>query len=173
MIYRLGEKRIEIRGIDYFIADNATIIGSVVIEDNANIWYNAVLRGDIGLITIGEGTNIQDGTVIHTDMDGSVTIGKGVTVGHMATLHNCVIGDNCLIGMGAVILSNARVGKNCIIGAGALVTEGREIPDNSLVLGSPGKIIRQISDKEISDLKATSMRYVENFKRYKKELMPE
>lgn len=173
MIYRLGDRRIDIRGVDYFIADNATIIGSVIIEKDVSIWYNTVIRGDIGLITIGEGSNIQDGTVIHTDGDGAVTIGKDVTVGHMATLHNCIIGDNSLIGMGAIILSNARIGRNCIIGAGALVPEGREIPDNSLVLGSPGKVIREITDTEVLALKETSRHYVENFKRYKKELMPE
>lgn len=173
MKYSLGDREIEIRGTDYFIADNAVVIGSVIIENNVSIWYNTVIRGDIGIITIGEGTNIQDGSVIHTDMDGAVTLGKNVDIGHMVMLHNCTIGDNTLIGMGAIILSNAKIGKNCIIGAGALITEGKEIPDNSVVLGSPGRAVRQVTDDDLEKIRIISDRYIKNFKKYKKELRPE
>lgn len=167
MIYSLGNRRMETKGENYFIADSADVIGAVVIENNVSIWYNVVIRGDIGTITIGECSNIQDGSVLHTDMEGSLTIGKGASVGHMAVLHNCEIGDNTLIGINAVVLSRAKIGKNCIIGANTLVTQGKEIPDNSLVIGSPCKIIRDVTPEEIDAIKATAKRYVDNLKRYK------
>lgn len=170
MIYSLGDRKVQILGEDYFIADNATVIGSVVIHNDVSIWFNAVIRGDNDVITIGEGTNIQDGTVIHTDGGIPLSIGKGVTVGHQVMLHGCTIGDNSLIGINAVVLNNAKIGKNCIIGANCLITQGKEIPDNSMVLGSPGKVVREVTSEEIEDLKHSAEHYVQNFKRFKKEL---
>ena len=170
MIYSLGDKKVQIVGDDYFIADNATVIGSVIIHHDVGIWFNAVIRGDNDPITIGEGTNIQDGAVLHTDEGIPLNIGKGVTVGHQAMLHGCTIGENSLVGINAVILNNAEIGKNCIIGANCLITQGKVIPDNSMVLGSPGKIIREVTQEEIEELKHSAEHYVANFKRFKKEL---
>ncbi|HVL02404.1 MAG TPA: gamma carbonic anhydrase family protein, partial [Dongiaceae bacterium] len=164
MIYRLGDRRVEIRGTDYFIADNATVIGSVIIEQDVSIWFNVVVRGDNDPIHIGEGTNIQDGTVLHTDAGIPLTIGKHVTVGHQAMLHGCEIGDNSLIGINAVVLNRAKIGKNCIIGANALIPEGKVIPDNSMVMGSPGKVVREISEQNAMLIKMSALHYVENFK---------
>jgi carbonic anhydrase/acetyltransferase-like protein (isoleucine patch superfamily) len=171
MIYQLEDRRLEIKSDDYFIADNATVIGSVIINNNVSIWFNAVIRGDNEPIEIGENTNIQDGAVIHTDEGIPMHIGKGVTVGHKAILHGCNIGDNSLIGINAVILNNAKIGNNCIIGANSLITEGKEFPDGSLVLGSPGRVIRKVTDEEIKNLKLSAEHYVENFKRYKEKLI--
>ena len=170
MIYRLGDRRVEFRGTDYFIADNATVIGSVIIEQNVSIWFNVVVRGDNDPIHIGEGTNIQDGTVLHTDAGIPLTIGKYVTVGHQAMLHGCEIGDNSLIGINAVVLNRARIGKNCIIGANALIPEGKVIPDNSMVMGSPGKVVREITEQNAMLIKMSALHYVENFKRYQLDL---
>ena len=170
MIYSLGDRNVEIVGDDYFIADNAKVIGSVIIHNDVSIWFNAVIRGDNDPITIGEGTNIQDGAVIHTDEGIPLNIGKGVTVGHQAMLHGCAIGDNSLVGINAVILNQAKIGKNCIIGANCLITQGKEIPDNSMVLGSPGKIVREVTQEEIEELKHSAEHYVQNYKRFKKEL---
>ena len=170
MIYSILDRRVLIHGNDYFIADSASVIGSVVIENNVSIWYGAVIRGDIGNIAIGEGSNIQDGSVLHTDMEGELKIGRYVSVAHMAVLHNCEIGDCTLIGINAVILSDAKIGKNCIIGANTLVTKGKDIPDNSLVMGSPGKVIRQLDESEIAGIRTIGDRYIDNFKRYKNEL---
>jgi len=172
MIYSLGEKKVEIRADNYFIADNATVIGSVIINNNVSIWFNAVIRGDNEPIEIGENTNIQDGAVVHTDEGIPMYIGKGVTVGHLAMLHGCNIGDNSLMGINAVILNNAKIGKNCVIGANSLIAEGKEIPDGSLVLGSPGRVVRKVSDEDISNLKLSAEHYVQNFKRYKNKLSP-
>ncbi len=160
----------EIKGDDYYIADNAIVIGSVIIHNNVSIWYNAVIRGDNEYIAILENTNIQDGVIIHTDAGIPASIGRGVTVGHQAMLHGCTIGDNSLIGINAVLLNNSVIGKNCIIGANCLITEGNVIPDNSMVLGSPGKVIREVTPAEIEGLKSTANHYVKNFKRFKKEL---
>ncbi|MDH5738597.1 MAG: gamma carbonic anhydrase family protein, partial [Gammaproteobacteria bacterium] len=128
MIYQLGNRRPEMKG-DFFIADNAMVIGSVVLENNASVWFNAVIRGDNECITIGENSNVQDGSVLHTDPGVPLIIGKGVTVGHKVMLHGCHIGDNSLIGINAVVLNGARIGKNCLIGANSLIPEGKEIPD--------------------------------------------
>lgn len=170
LIYSLGDKKIQIVGDDYFIADNATVIGSVIIHSDVSIWFNAVIRGDNDLITIGEGTNIQDGAVLHTDEGIPLNIGKGITVGHQAMLHGCTIGENSLIGINAVILNNAVVGKNCIIGANSLITQGKVIPDNSMVLGSPGKIVREVNEEEIEELKHSAEHYIQNYKRFKEQL---
>lgn len=170
MIYSLGERKVEILAEDYFIADNATVIGSVVIHNDVSIWFNVVIRGDNDVITIGEGTNIQDAVVIHTDGGIPLDIGKGVTVGHQAMLHGCTVGDNSLIGINSVILNNAKIGNNCIIGANSIVPQGKEIPDNSLALGSPAKVIKKVDEKVVEELKYSARHYIENFKRFKKEL---
>jgi carbonic anhydrase/acetyltransferase-like protein (isoleucine patch superfamily) len=173
MIYSLGQRRLEIRGQDYFIADNATVIGSVILEQNASIWFNAVLRGDNDLITIGENSNIQDGSVLHTDSGISLTVGKNVTVGHKVMLHGCEIGEGSLVGINSVILNGAKIGKHCLIGANSLIAEGKVIPDGSMVIGSPGKIVRQLTPEQMQGLEMGAQHYVENFKRYLQELTPD
>ena len=167
MIYDFENKRLKREGKNW-IAPNATIIGDIVIKNDVSIWFNAVLRGDIETITIGEGSNIQDGSVLHTDPGCFLEIGKGVTVGHMVMLHGCKIDDNTLIGIGSTILNNAKIGKNCIIGANTLVTENIEIPDNTLVIGSPGKILRKVTDTEIKHIAENAKAYQENWKKYSK-----
>jgi len=166
MIYDL-EKNLPEISADSWIAPNAIIIGKVKLEKNSSIWFNAVLRGDIEKIVIGENSNIQDGSVLHTDPGCPLTVGKGVTVGHMVMLHGCEISDDTLIGIGSTILNKAKIGKNCIIGANTLVTENKVIPDNSLVLGSPGKVIRKVTDEEIKVIRENAKHYVKNSKRYK------
>lgn len=144
---------------EYFVADNATVIGDVTIGKDSSIWFGVVARGDMNFIKIGDKTNIQDNSVLHMDRDAPLSIGNYVTVGHGAMVHGCEIGNNCLIGIGAIILSRSVIGENCIIGAGALVTEDAVIPPNSLVLGSPGKVRRQLTDDEIANIKDTAERY--------------
>ncbi|HWH46797.1 MAG TPA: gamma carbonic anhydrase family protein [Burkholderiales bacterium] len=168
MIHSLGDRKVIIRG-NYWIADNATVIGSVIIENDVSIWFNAVVRGDNDLITIGEASNIQDHSVLHTDEGVQLTIGRNVTVGHHVMLHGCTIGEGSLIGIKSVILNNARIGKNCLIGANALITEGKEIPDRSLVVGAPGKVVRQLTDEEVARLLWNAEHYVNNYKRYQRE----
>ena len=170
MRYTLGDRKVEIKGDDYFIADNAIVIGSVVIENNASIWFNTVVRGDNDVITIGENTNIQDGSILHTDPGIPLTIGKNVTVGHKVMLHGCEVGDNSLIGINAVVLNHAKIGKNCIIGSNALVPEGKVIPDNSIVMGSPGKVVKEVGEQHLKMLEYNAAHYVINFKRYKEQL---
>ena len=170
MIYSLGDSTVEIRGEDYFIADSATVVGLVVLENNASVWFGAVARGDNALITIGENSNVQDCAVLHTDPGTPLEIGKNVTVGHQAILHGCSIGDNSLIGINAVVLNGAKIGRNCLIGANASVTEGKEIPDGSLVMGSPAKIVKELSPEQQQSLVKSAETYVRNFKRFKREL---
>lgn len=170
MIYSLGDRKVEFHGEDWFIADNATVIGSVVLKQNASIWFNAVVRGDNDVITIGENANIQDGSILHTDPGILLTLGRDVTVGHLAMLHGCIIGDNSLIGIKSLIMNRAVIGNNCLIGANSLIPEGRVIPDGSLVMGSPGKIVRTLTEQEIAQLRLSAARYVENFKRFKRDL---
>lgn len=158
---------------EYWIAPNATVIGDVILKPGASVWFGAVVRGDNDPITIGRDTNIQDGSVLHSDPGEPLTIGDGVTVGHMAMLHSCEIGDNSLIGIGAVILGRARIGRNCIIGANALITEGRVIPDGSLVMGQPGKVVRALEPQQIEFLKGSAQHYVANWKRYAAGLKPQ
>lgn len=169
-IYSLNNRKVEFHGADWFIAPSATVIGSVILENNASVWFNAVIRGDDDVITIGENSNVQDGSVLHTDPGIQLTIGKNVSVGHLVMLHGCNIGDNTLIGINAVILNRAVIGKNCLIGANSLISEGKVIPDNSLVLGSPGKVARELTAEEIIRLKKSADGYSARFKRYKKEL---
>ncbi|MCP4133975.1 MAG: gamma carbonic anhydrase family protein [bacterium] len=170
MKYNLGNKIITITEEDHFIANNATLIGSIIIEKDASIWFNVVIRADMDTIVIGEGSNIQDGSVLHTDKGKKLTIGKRVTVGHKAMLHGCTIGDDSLIGINSVILNGAVIGKNCLIGANALVTEGKVIPDRSLVVGSPAQILREVTEADIKSIEDAAAHYIKNFKDYKKNL---
>ena len=170
MIYNLADRKLEILGDNYFIADSASVIGSVVMHQNASIWFGAVLRGDNDVITIGENSNVQDLSVLHVDPGFPLTIGKNVTVGHKVMLHGCEIGDNSLVGINSVILNGARIGKNCLIGANSLISENKVIPDGSMVLGSPGKVVRQLSEDQMKGLEMSALHYVENFKRYKRDL---
>ncbi len=170
MMYKLGDKQPSLQGEGHFVADSANVIGDVVLESKSSVWFNAVIRGDNATITLGEETNVQDGAVLHTDPGIPLTLGKGVIVGHNVMLHGCTVGDNTLIGIGAVVLNNAKIGKNCIIGANALVTERSEIPDNSMVLGSPAKVVKQIDDATAEMLKLNAEVYVHHAARYSKDL---
>jgi carbonic anhydrase/acetyltransferase-like protein (isoleucine patch superfamily) len=173
MLYSLGEDRPEILADDYFVADNATVVGKVRLQNNASIWFNAVLRGDNEWISVGENSNIQDAAVLHTDPGIPLNIGNNVTVGHKVMLHGCTIGDNSLIGINSVILNGAKIGKNCLIGANSLVTENKEIPDGSLVMGSPAKVVKTLSPEQQAQLIKSAETYVRNFKRFKKDLRQE
>jgi carbonic anhydrase/acetyltransferase-like protein (isoleucine patch superfamily) len=165
LIYRLEERRV-VRHGETFVAPNATVIGSVVLHEWSSVWFNVVIRGDNDPIVIGPESNIQDGSVLHTDEGVPLTIGRGVTVGHKVMLHGCTIGDYSLIGINAVILNRARIGANCIIGANTLITEGKEIPAGSMVMGSPGKVVRQLTDVERVRLMASAAGYVVNARRF-------
>ncbi|MBV9576006.1 MAG: gamma carbonic anhydrase family protein [Gammaproteobacteria bacterium] len=172
MLYAFEEREPTLLGNNYYIADSATVIGSVIIENNVCILPGAVIRADNDLIHIGEGTNIQDGAVLHTDPGIPMLIGKGVTIAHHAMVHGCTIGDNSVIAIGAIVMNKAVIGKNCIIGAQALILENQKIPNGSLVVGSPGKIKKQLSDHEIEKLKLYSQHYVEKIAQYKNGLRP-
>ena len=152
---------------DTWIAPDANLIGRIVVEEAASVWFCATLRGDNEQITVGAGSNIQENCVLHTDMGYPLTIGKGCTIGHKVMLHGCIIGDNSLIGMGAKILNGAKIGKNCLIGAGALITEGKEIPDGSLVMGVPGKVVRDLDDAAIEGLRKSALGYQANMRRFR------
>ena len=167
MIINFDNKQLKTDGDDFWIAPNATVIGNVQLLKDASVWFNAVLRGDVELITVGQGSNIQDGAIIHTDPGFPCTIGKNVTVGHLAMLHGCEIGDGSLIGIGSVILNGAKIGKNCIIGSKALVTEGMEIPDGAMVLGIPGKVKKILNEEEQSVVSLGAEHYIQNYKKYK------
>jgi len=169
MFYDLEDKKTKNSG-ENWVAPNAVVIGDVTLEKNTSIWFNTTLRGDIENIHIGEGSNVQDGSVLHTDPGYPLKVGKNVTIGHLVMLHGCTIGDNSLVGIGAVILNNAKIGKNCIVGAKSLITENKEIPDNSLVVGSPGRIIRKLTDEEVLAVKQNAIRYQDNWKKYSKIL---
>ncbi len=172
MKYQLGDRRVEADG-EHWVADNATVIGSVRLCERSSVWFNAVLRGDCDQITIGENSNIQDGAVLHTDYGFPLTVGSNVTVGHQAMLHGCTIDDGSLVGIGAVILNGAKVGKGCVIGANALIGEGKEIPDFSLVVGSPGRVIREVPEAQRQMLLLSAQHYVENARRFRDELKPQ
>lgn len=169
MKYTLENKKV-VAGENVFIAPGSHIIGDVELKDNASVWFNAVIRGDCDKITVGEDSNIQDGSVLHADEGVPLTIGKGVTVGHKVMLHGCDIGDYSLVGINAVILNGAKIGKYCVIGANSLITEGMEIPDGSVVMGSPGKVVKQISDQNKAMLEGSARHYVKNAKRYLADL---
>ncbi|MCG8518487.1 MAG: gamma carbonic anhydrase family protein [Pseudomonadales bacterium] len=170
MLYELADRRPEFRGDGQFVAENATVIGSVVLEERSSVWFNVVIRGDNDLITIGPESNVQDGTVIHTDAGIKVTLGRGVTVGHKAMLHGCEIGDYSLIGINAVVLNGARIGKHCLIGANTLIPEGMVVPDGSMVIGSPGRIKKELNDNQKKMLELSAAHYVQNGERYRSSL---
>ena len=165
MIYELGKRRVRIEG-EVFVADSADVIGSVVLRDKSSVWFNAVLRGDTDEIIIGEETNIQDSAILHTDPGIRLVLGRGVTVGHHATVHGCEVGDYSLIGINAVVLNDVKIGKYCTIGANALVTQGKEIPDYSVVLGSPGKVVRLADPSEAKILERSAAGYVARAREY-------
>ena len=171
-IYSLGDRR-PLLGHDAWVAPNATVIGDVRLGDNASIWWSAVVRGDNDTIAIGAGSNIQDGSVLHVDAGVPMILGTNVTVGHLAMLHGCTIGDESLIGIKSVILNRAVIGRHCIIGANSLIPEGKEIPDRSLVMGSPGKVVRELRDDEVARLQRSAQGYVANALRYRTSLKPE
>lgn len=172
-IYALGDSKPQLppQG-EYWVAPSASVIGNVILHPNASVWFGAVLRGDNDPITVGPDSNIQDGSVLHTDMGSPLTLGRGVTVGHKAMLHGCEVGDYSLIGIGAVVLNGVKIGRNCIIGANALITEGKIIPDNSLVVGQPGKVVRERDPAHIAVLQMSAEHYVQNWKRFATELRP-
>lgn len=169
MIYQLDEVSPTVAD-DVFVAPGAHIIGNVELKQGASVWFNSVLRGDMDKLTIGENTNIQDGSVLHTDAGIPLNIGKGVTVGHKVMLHGCSIGDYSLIGINAVVLNGAKIGRFCIIGANALITENMEVPDYSVVMGSPGKVVKTLDQSVEAKLKGSAAHYVENAKRFKGSL---
>lgn len=156
----------------YWVAPNAIVVGNVRLDEDASIWFGAVLRGDNELIHIGAGTNIQDNSVLHTDMGAPLTIGRGVTVGHQAMLHGCTIGDHSLIGIGATVLNRTVIGRNCLIGAHALIPEDKVIPDNSMVLGMPGKVVKTLGPEMEELFKHSAAHYADNWKRYVRGLEP-
>ncbi|GAB3412748.1 gamma carbonic anhydrase family protein [Massilia agilis] len=168
-IYQLGEHAPEIDA-SAFVAESANLIGKVTVEANASVWFGVTVRGDNERITIGENSNIQEGTVMHTDMGFPLTVGKNVTVGHQAMLHGCTIGDGALIGIQAVVLNGAKIGKGCLVGAGAVVTEGKEFPDNSLILGAPAKVVRTLTEEDLQRLSSNAAHYVTRGQRFKAEL---
>lgn len=172
-VFDLGERRPKLppHG-QYWIAPTAVVLGDVELRPGASVWFGAVVRGDNDPIVIGENSNVQDLGVLHTDEGVPLTIGAGVTIGHRAMLHGCAVGDNSLIGIGAVVLNRAVVGRDCIVGAGALVTEGKTIPDRSLALGAPAKVARELTDAEVAFLRLSALHYVENWRRYARDLRP-
>ena len=172
-IYRLGSVTPQLPPSgSYWVAPSATVLGNVRLLPGASVWFGAVVRGDNDLITIGENSNVQDGSVLHTDPGAPITIGAGVTIGHLVMLHGCTIGENTLIGIGSIILNRTTIGRNCLIGANTLITEGKEIPANSVVMGAPGRVVRAAGPSEEGMNKMSALHYVENWKRYSRELQP-
>mgnify|MGYP001825385666 FL=1 len=170
MIKALGDRAPVLEGSGHFIADNATVIGSVRLKDQSSIWFNCVLRGDNDWLEVGERSNVQDGCILHTDPGIPLIIGNGVTVGHRVMLHGCQVGNNSLIGIGSTLLNGSVLGKNCIVGAHSLITEGKEFPDGSLIFGSPARVARELSDEEIARIGWSADIYVENAKRFNEQL---
>ena len=170
-LYALGDATPDVDP-DAWVAPGCHIIGKVVLEAGSSVWFGSTLRGDNETITVGAGSNVQENCVLHTDMGFPLTIGAGCTIGHKAMLHGCTIGAGSLIGMGATVLNGAQIGKNCLIGAGALVTEGKVIPDGSLVMGAPGRVVRELDQAAINGLKASALNYQQNAARFRAELRP-
>jgi carbonic anhydrase/acetyltransferase-like protein (isoleucine patch superfamily) len=167
MIYKLNENKPEFpEGGNFWVAPDANVIGKIRLSAGASVWFGATLRGDNEWIDIGVGSNVQENSVLHTDIGFPLTIGHNCTIGHKAVLHGCSIGDQSLIGMGAIVLNGAQIGRNCLIGAGALITEGKIIPDNSLVVGAPGKVVRSLTEAEIEGLLASAIGYQTNMRRF-------
>ena len=169
MIGRLKDREPVFEGDEHYVAESANVVGTVRLKQSSSVWFQAVLRGDNDWITIGERSNVQDGSVLHTDPGLPLSIGDGVTVGHKVMLHGCTIGDNCLIGIGSVILNGAVIGNNCIVGAKSLITENKTFPDNSLILGAPAKVARTLSEDEVAMIGQSADAYVSNAKRYRDE----
>lgn len=170
MLYQLGEQHPQLRGTGHYIAANATVIGQVVLEADVSIWFNTVIRGDTDLIHIGQGSNVQDGSILHTDAGIQLRVGAHVTIGHGVVLHGCEVGKHSLIGIRSVILNNATIGRECIIGANTLIPEGKVIPDGSLVVGSPGRVVRQLHAAQRQRLRAMAEHYVANGQRFAQQL---
>lgn len=170
-LYALTDRRPQIAE-DAWVAPDANVIGHVVLQSRSSVWFGATLRGDNEVIEVGEGSNVQENCVFHTDIGFPLVIGTNCTIGHKVMLHGCTIGDNSLIGMGATILNGARIGKNCLIGAGALITENKEIPDGSLVMGSPGKVTRALDSEAIEGLRLSALHYQQNARRFATDLKP-
>ena len=166
-IYSIGERRVQLLGDHHYIAHDAVLVGDIVLEDCVNIWFGVSIRADNDSVLIGARTNIQEGSVLHVDPDFPMRLGRNVTVGHKVMLHGCTIGDESLIGIGAVVLNGARIGKNCLVGAGALVTEDKEFPDGSMILGSPAKVVRMLTPERIEALRKGPRFYVDNARRFK------
>ena len=165
-LYALGDARPQIAD-DTWVAPDANLIGRVILEDGASVWFGSTIRADHEDIRIGAGTNVQENCVMHIDAGFPLTIGPGCTIGHKVMLHGCTIGENSLIGMGATVLNGATIGKNCLIGAGALITEGKTIPDGSLVMGVPGKVVRALDEQAIQGLRASALHYQDNMRRFR------
>ena len=153
-----------------WVADSAQVMGNVVLGEDASVWFGAVVRGDTDSITVGAGSNIQDASVLHADLGQPLVVGERVTVGHQVMLHGCTIGDESLIGIGAIVLNGAKIGKNCLVGAGALVTEGKEFPDGSMIIGSPAKAVRELSPAQIEGLRQSAQHYIDNARRFRATL---
>ncbi|WP_302173877.1 gamma carbonic anhydrase family protein [uncultured Hydrogenophaga sp.] len=153
-----------------WVADNAQVMGSVTLAEDSSVWFGVTIRGDTETIAVGEGSNVQDGSVLHADVGFPLTIGRHVTVGHQVMLHGCTIGDESLIGIGAVVLNGAKIGKHCLVGAGALVTEGKEFPDGSMIIGSPARAIKTLTPEQIAGLRRSAEHYIENARRYRQGL---
>src|SRR5580658_2020841 len=169
--YRLGDREPTLpEDGEYWIAPTAVVAGHVILKKNASVWFGAVLRGDNEPIIVGENSNVQDNSVLHTDMGSPLTIGANVTVGHQVMLHGCSIGDGALIGIGAVVLNGAKIGRNCLVGAGALITENKEFPDGTMILGSPAKVVRELSPEQAARMGMGALGYVRNWQRFKAEL---
>jgi carbonic anhydrase/acetyltransferase-like protein (isoleucine patch superfamily) len=169
MIYSLGDRTPVLKGNNY-IAPNAAVIGSVILEPGASVWWNVVIRGDSDVITLGENVNVQDGSVLHTDEGVRLTIEKDVSIGHMVQLHGCTVKECSLIGIKSVVLNHAVIGRECLIGANTLIPEGKVIPDRSLVVGSPGRVVRSLNDDDVEMIRWIARHYVENAARYRTEL---
>lgn len=172
-VFSLGERKVVFRGEEWFVAPNATVVGSVVLENQASVWFNVVVRGDNDLITIGERSNIQDGSVLHTDPGIRLTLGRGVSIGHKAMLHGCTVQDGALIGINSVILNNAVVGRGSLIGANSLVPEGKAIPEGVLALGTPAKVMRELKPEERTMLAAIADGYVERARLFRAQMKPQ
>ncbi|MBS0421777.1 MAG: gamma carbonic anhydrase family protein [Proteobacteria bacterium] len=170
MIYTLGDRKLETVGEDYYVAPSAQLIGSVILGRGATVWFNCVLRADSDRIIVGDGTNIQDGTIIHVDPGSPTHLGNNVTIGHGALVHSCFIDDGSLIANRATVLDRARIGRNCLIAAGALIPPDKEIPDGSVVMGAPGKIVRQVTDRDLAMMRHACEHYIERGKEYRQLL---
>jgi len=168
-IYQLGDEAPRL-ATGAWVADSAQVIGRVQLGEGASVWYGAVLRGDNEWITVGARSNVQDGSVLHSDIGFPLTLGDDVTIGHQVMLHGCTVGDGSLVGIQAVVLNGAKIGRNCLVGAGAVVTEGKEFPDNVLILGAPAKVVREISPEQAARLKLGALHYVENAQRHRTQL---